>query len=188
MHSELVPGTTNVFRFPQERVERPTIDVLRELAPDVRLVLNLAEAFGFEAPDDRLRDQADAETAAYLAAQLPGSGLERSAMLADLEARAVNEAVTAARAALDAQRVAETARRAAKQGAERPDVFWGDGLEERAGAVNDRAVLLTLQAHTLAELAEGAARAVGFARRQETWSPRDHAAEDNMLIAMAAAR
>ena len=33
----------NVLRFPIERRARPTLDLLREIAPDVREVLNIAD-------------------------------------------------------------------------------------------------------------------------------------------------
>ena len=63
MRAELLPGVTNVVRFPVERRARPTLELLREIAPDVREVLAMADALGVEAPDPRLRDEADAEMA-----------------------------------------------------------------------------------------------------------------------------
>ena len=55
MRVELLPGMTNVVRFPVERRARPTLELLRGIAPDVREVLNLAEAFGMEMPLPDLR-------------------------------------------------------------------------------------------------------------------------------------
>jgi hypothetical protein len=45
VHIELVSGTTNVIRFPVAQRIIPTLDLLHEIAPDVRVVLNLVDAF-----------------------------------------------------------------------------------------------------------------------------------------------
>jgi len=50
MSVELLSGMTNVVRFPVERRARPTLELLRGIAPDVREVMNVAEAFGMERP------------------------------------------------------------------------------------------------------------------------------------------
>lgn len=71
MRIELLPGMTNVVRFPVERRARATLELLRGIAPDVREVLSLAEAFGIEPPVHDLRERADAATADYIAAQVP---------------------------------------------------------------------------------------------------------------------
>ena len=60
MRIELLPGMTNVVRFPVERRARATLELLRGIAPDVREVLSLAEAFGIEPPVHDLRERADA--------------------------------------------------------------------------------------------------------------------------------
>ena len=36
MRWELLPGTGNVYRFPVELAAKPTSDLLRSVAPDVR--------------------------------------------------------------------------------------------------------------------------------------------------------
>ena len=74
----------NVLRFPIERRASPTLDLLREIAPDVREVLNIAEAFGMEPPAHGLREQVDAATAKHIASQVPTGGAGRAAMLAEL--------------------------------------------------------------------------------------------------------
>lgn len=163
MRIELLPGMTNVVRFPIELRTRPTLEHMRDIAPDVREVLNLAEQFGMEPPFPDLREQTDRTTAEYIALQLPADGPERAAMLRDLEEPVVRRAIEACRAARDAS-VASAAEPA-----------W------------ERAVVLTLEAHARVEEAEGVARAVAFARRGETWLPRDHAAETDALIALGAA-
>jgi len=67
MRVELLPGGKNVLRFPIERRARPTLGLLREIAPDVREVLNIAEAFGMEPPAHGLREHVDAATAGHIA-------------------------------------------------------------------------------------------------------------------------
>jgi hypothetical protein len=47
MWVELLPCLTNVVRFPIERRARPSLALLRELAPDVRRVFNI-EVFDLE--------------------------------------------------------------------------------------------------------------------------------------------
>jgi len=164
MRIELLPGMTNVVRFPVELRIRPTLEHMRDIAPDVREVLNLAEQFGMEPAFLDLREETDAATAEYIALQLPADGPERAAMLRDLEAPVVRRAIEACRTARDVS-VASAA----------------------ADAAGERVVVLMLEAHTRVEEAEGVARAVGFARRGERWLPRDHAAETDALIALGAA-
>ena len=65
MRIEMLPGLTNVIRFPVERRARPTLELLREIAPDPREVGNVAEAFGLDYPVSGLRDAADASTAGH---------------------------------------------------------------------------------------------------------------------------
>lgn len=164
MRIEFLPGMTNVVRFPLELRTRPTLEHMRDIAPDIREVLNLAEQFGMEPPLPDLREQTDRTTAEYIALQLPADGPERAAMLRDLEKPVVRRAIEACRTARDAS-VASAAAEAA----------W------------ERAVVLMLEAHARVEEAEGVARAVAFARRGETWLPRDHAAATDALIALGAA-
>jgi hypothetical protein len=44
MRVELMAGTTNVVRFPGELREEPSLELLREIVPDVRTMPALAEA------------------------------------------------------------------------------------------------------------------------------------------------
>ena len=64
MRIELLTGTTNVMRFPVERRARPTLDLLREIEPDVREVLQVAESFQLPLPGAELRDAVDEEVMA----------------------------------------------------------------------------------------------------------------------------
>ena len=65
MSVKLLSGMTNVLRFPVERCARPTLELLRGMAPDVREVMNMAEAFGMERPPPDLRERADIATAEH---------------------------------------------------------------------------------------------------------------------------
>ena len=66
MRIELLTGTTNVMRFPVERRARPTLDLLREIEPDVREVLQVAESFQLPLPGAELRDAVDEEVAEHI--------------------------------------------------------------------------------------------------------------------------
>ena len=68
MHWELLPGASNVYRFPVELVAKPTADLLRSVAPDVREVSLVAEAFGFEEPPTEVRNASDRAMAERIAA------------------------------------------------------------------------------------------------------------------------
>jgi hypothetical protein len=57
MRIELLSGETNVLRFPVEQRARPTLELLRDLAPDVREVLAVAEAYGLDMPVNDLQDR-----------------------------------------------------------------------------------------------------------------------------------
>ena len=73
MRIELLPGETNVLRFPVEQRARPTLELLRDLAPDVREVLAVAEAYGLDMPVNDLRDRVDLSTAEHIANQVPAA-------------------------------------------------------------------------------------------------------------------
>ena len=182
MRIELLPGMTNVVRFPVERRARPTLGLLREIAPDVREVLNLSDAFAMETPAPDLRARTDAATAEHIAANAPAAPSKLVAFLNDLEAIAVNRAIRACREAHDAALEAVDAQQlllAAQTGG----TSWIEPLQEKAEARTERAAVLLLAAHAHAEQAEGVARAVALARRREPWAPRDIAAEMDFLLA-----
>jgi hypothetical protein len=112
MRAELLPGMTNVVRFPVERRARPRLELLREMAPDVREMLAMADAIGVEAADPRLRDEADAEMAEWIVNQVPPAGPERAAMLAGCREEALARAISACRAVHDASLQLTDARQA----------------------------------------------------------------------------
>ena len=57
-------------------------------------------------------------------------------------------------------------------------------LEQRADDRTAGAAALLLEAHELSERAEGAVRAIGIARRGETWTPFDLQAEATALFGL----
>ena len=68
MRWELLPGTGNVYRFPVELAAKPTADLLRSVAPDVREVSLVAEAFGLDEPPIEIRTASDRTMAERIAA------------------------------------------------------------------------------------------------------------------------
>jgi hypothetical protein len=60
-------GTSNVVRFPVELVARPTSDLLRGVAPDVREVSLVAESFGLDQPPMEVRNASDRAMAERIA-------------------------------------------------------------------------------------------------------------------------
>jgi hypothetical protein len=183
MRVELLPGMSNVIRFPVELRALSTLELLRDIAPDVREVLNLVEAFGMEVPMLDLRERADAATAEYIGNQVPTHGQERDGMLRVLQDEAVAPAVAAARAAHDASVEAAEAQQVLLH-AQMAEHFWIDPLRERAERLTERAALLLVEAHVRSEEAEGAVRAVRLALRGEPWTPRDLAAEMEELLGL----
>ena len=174
-------------RFPVERRARPTLELLRELAPGVREVLAMADALGVEAPDPRLRDEADAEMAEWIVNQVPPARPERAAMLASCREEALARAISACRAVHDASLHLTDARltlvRAQTEGG-----YWITPLRERVETLTEQIGLLLLTAHARAEEAEGIVRAVDLARSGQPWTPFDvRAATDWLIEAHAAA-
>jgi hypothetical protein len=182
MRIELLPCMTNVVRFPVERRAQPTLDLLRDIAPDVREVLNLAEAFAMEAPARDLRARTDAATAEHIANNAPTTLATLEAFLADLEAIAVRRAIAACRNAHDASLAAANAQRVLLD-ARTAGSFWIEPLQEEAETRTERAAVLLLAARAHVEQAERVARAVALARQREPWTPRDTAAEMGFLLA-----
>jgi hypothetical protein len=183
---ELLPGTTNVIHFPVEPRRSTSLATLRDMAPDCREVLNLADAFGLEAPFDALRERTEEETARFIALQTPPRGPARAAMLKAMEEQAMRRALDACRQADGARRAARAAVDALACAEAGIGQFWLDGLRQKVGLLAEQAAILLLQAHERCEEAEGVARAVGFAREDQTWFPRNHDDETDALIAMGA--
>ena len=177
MRIELLPGLTNVVRFPVERRASPTLDLLREIAPDPREVGNVAEAFGLDYPIVGLRDAADADTAEYIHGHVPDDpGKARQAALRELLEPLLIQAVTACRDAHDAAVAASEAQQQLVH-AQTTGSFWIEPITQRADKLSGRAAELLVQAH----LRYGGNRRRGAGRADrgagEAWAPIDRDAE-----------
>src|SRR6516165_2377956 len=184
MSVELLSGMTNVVRFPVERRARPMLELLRGIAPDVREVLNVAEAFGMERPVPDLRARAHVATAEHSANQIPAAGAERERLLGEMLDPINAATIASSRAAHDAWLEAASAEEVLVR-ARQAGHFPGEALEERAAALARRAAERLLVAHMRTEEAEGVARAVGLARSGEAWQPRDVRREAEELFSFA---
>ena len=187
MTYEVLDGTTNVVRFPIEERARPSIELMRDIRPDVRVLLANAETFGFEAPSPMLRSLADRETACHIEASLSQGELPLAEFVAALLEPLVQRAVTASRDAIKASRDTEAAQRLATAAVVggHSDAEW---LQQRADAAALRTVEMGLIAHSFAEEVEGASRAINLARQGVTWTPRSSAAESDEWMAALAHR
>jgi len=168
---ELMPGLTNVLRFPVEERVAPSMDVVHGIQPDVREVLQVCEGFFLELPDPEHANQVDAETADYIAEQvLPLAPPERGPALDDLLRPMVATAVEACR------RANQVGKRAVAAGerlamAQASGGQWLGLLERDADGLLSQSAELLVLAHRRCQEAHGVSRAVGMARRGETWMP-----------------
>lgn len=172
MNIELLPGLTNVIRFPLEQRVRPSILLVHEIAPDIREVLMIAEAFQLDGYNPDLTDATDRETGAHIAVQLlPAAPQDRiaalEALLAPVVERAVEVCRQAHRASLQAVDAQQKLHRAKTEGG-----FWMEPLEERAEALTRHAAESLLAAYARCQEAWGVDRAVRLARQGEAWRPR----------------
>jgi len=171
MQIELLPGLDNVIRFPVEQRARPTLGLVREIAPDSREVSLVALSFGLEEPSPGLRDRVDRETAEHiLNAVSPEPGEARTVELNGMLAPLVRAAVAACQASHDASHLLRSAQERALA-AEGFGNLWADQLRSRADEWSLHSAEVLLAAHARCEEVEGAARAVGMALRGETWAP-----------------
>jgi hypothetical protein len=128
MRIELVAGATNVVRFPVERRVRPTMDLLRELAPDVREAMNVAESFGLSMPEHDARHTADAEMADHIMNHVrPEPGPQRRASLEALLEPMIVRAVAACRTAHEAALMATEAQQRMVDAQSQGCCVGGDG-------------------------------------------------------------
>ena len=185
MRIELLPGLTNVVRFPVERRAAPTLDLLRQIAPDVREVLAIAEGAQLDLPPHDLRDLVDEETAARIASHVPvGPRAERETLLAEMIEPLLAAAIRACRDAHDMSLEMVEAQRVLLTAQTEHGHAWVEPLRRHADELTGRTAALLLLAHTRAEEAEGAARAVGIARRREPWTRRDIHADMEAMLAV----
>jgi hypothetical protein len=177
MDDVLDPGT-NVVRFPSGRAARPLMERVCEVEPDVWDVLFAADSLGLDLPAAALRDRVDEETARHIAEQvLPLALCERRLALDGLVAAVAAVAAAALRACADAAWASGHCTAALRdvEQARREGGHWMDPLEERAEVLRLQAGTLLVLAYRRCQEAHGVARAVGLARRGESWTPYDAA-------------
>ena len=173
MNIEMLPGLTNVIRFPVEQRARPSYGLMTEIEPDIREVMNVAEAFGLEGVDPALKDATDQETARYLAEQvLPIAGPDLGAVLDGLLAPAVERAIEACRSA-HASSVRTVAAQQRLHGAKLAGPSWLEPLEERADTSTRETAELLVVASARCQEVRGMKRAIDMARNGEPWTPYD---------------
>ena len=185
MKIELIPGLSNVVRFPVEDRVVPSMDLLNQIGPDPDEVAAVAESFQLDEGDPDLQDATDRETARHIAEQILPLGLDANALkrrLAELLDPVVGRAVLACRehgkVAKAAYAAHEVALKAKTEGG-----YWLEPLEEKAATLTEAAARLFLEAAARLRIARGVSRAVGFARRGEPWVPYDPAQDTREWLA-----
>jgi hypothetical protein len=182
MRRELMPGTRNVVRFPVELVAKPTSDLLRSVAPDVREVSLVAESFGLAVPPTEVRNGADramAERIAATACWPEDARAKRAAieaMLKPLVERALRMCREAREAGLRSDDAAE------KFVSELEGGYWLKPLKDASDYWAMESARRLIEAYAAGEVAFGAERAVGFAMRGEAWRPFDPQEEAEALF------
>ncbi|USQ74107.1 hypothetical protein NF552_22130 (plasmid) [Roseomonas mucosa] len=164
--------TAKVVRFPLLRVLPAKEAEAHEAVPDVRVVLQVAEAFQLEAPGPGLRERAEAAVAAHVEANVPPErGARREAALRDLLMDYMSRAEAARLVSDEAWAASEVAQaRVVELSQHRGD----SGLEvllRRADEQSGEAARLLLEAYELSVQASAAATVVRLARHGETWRP-----------------
>jgi hypothetical protein len=183
MPTDLKSAASNVVRFPVEEVGRPTLELMRALAPDLRTIDMVANAYGLELPEPEFRDRVDAEAAEHILNHVDSDpGAHRLQQLTAMLEPVVKAAVEAARVSRRGWGALGEGRRQLAR-AKSESGFWLQALEERLDAQERQAAEATITAHLRAEEAEGVARAVSLARSGQAWTPRDVAAEMDVLLA-----
>ena len=189
MRWELLPGSSNVYRFPVEIVAKPTADLLRSVAPDVREVSLVAEAFGLEEPPMDVRNASDRAMAERIAATTCWPKDARAkraaieAMLKPLVERALRMCREAREAGLRSDDAAEKFVSTELEGG-----YWLKPLKDASDYGAMAWARRLIDAYAAAEVALGAERAVGCARRGEVWRPFDVREEAEALLFGAARR
>src|ERR1700683_62189 len=150
----------NVIRFPVELRAKPSIDLLIDVAPDLREVELIAAAFGFEAPDPEGRRRADRAMAERIAAMdLPIDRQERraalNAILKPLVDRAVAACAQARQASLRSEADNEKFAKGQMEGG-----YWLAPLREAADYWAVEAARLQIVAHEAAQIGYRVGRAI----------------------------
>jgi hypothetical protein len=189
MRWELLPGWSNVYRFPVELVAKPTADLLRSVAPDVREVSLVAEAFGLEEPPMEIRNASDRAMAERIAATTcwPEDATAKRAALEAMLKPLVERALRMCRESREAGLRSDDATEKFVS-AELDGGYWLRPLRDASDYWAMESARRLIDAYAAAELALGAERAVGFATRGEAWRPFDVGDEAEALFFGAARR
>ena len=183
MNIELLPGLTNVVRFPLEQRVAPSMELIAVIEPDVREVLRVGESFFIELPEHDLRERVDAETARYVAEHvLPLAPAERGPALDELLRPVVARAIAACRRADQVSQRAFEAQRHLLEMRTEHGACEGP-VQRNADAFLQEAAELLILAHRRCQEAHGVDRAVGMARRDEAWTPDSVESATEWLIA-----
>jgi hypothetical protein len=178
---ELIFVGGNVIRFPVELRARPSIALVLDLAPDLQEVTLIAEAFGLEAPDPDIRDDADRSMVKRIALTIfPVNADEQGNTLGAMSKPMIERALAAC---IDARQAALLADEAGEKLA--AGGYWLAPLEAAHEAQAIEAARLQIIAHEATQQAIGADRAVGFAKRGEPWRPFDVHEEAEVLFSGA---
>jgi len=183
MRWELLPGSSNVYRFPVELVAKPTADLLRSVAPDVREVSLIAEAFGLEEPPMEVRNASDRAMAERIAATTcwPEDAKAKRAALEAMPKPLVERALRMCREAREAGLRSDDAAEKFVS-AELEGGYWLKPLKDASDYWAMESARRLIDAYAAAEVALGAERAVGFALRGEAWRPFDVREEAEALF------
>ena len=185
----IAAGNGERFRFPVELAAKPTTDLLRSVAPDVREVSLVAEAFGLDEPPIGIRNGADRAMAERIAATTCWPEDARAkraaieAMLKPLVERALRMCREAREAGSRSDDAAEKFVSAELEGG-----YWLKPLKDASDYWAMELARRLIDAYAAAEEALGAERAVGFAMRGEAWRPFDLQEEAEALFFGAARR
>ena len=186
MSNDFNSGGAQLIRFPVELVARPTTDLLRSLAPDVRQVSLVAEAFGLDEPPLEVRHDADRAMAERIAMTTcwpedKNAALEK--MLKPLVERAIRLCREAREAGKRSDEAAEKFVTAQLAGG-----YWLKPLEDASDARAFEWASRLIDAYAASEAALGAARAVSMAILGEAWRPFDLNEEVEVALLGAASR
>jgi hypothetical protein len=182
-------GGGQVIRFPVELVARPTTDLLWSLAPDIRHVSLVAEAFGLDEPPFEIRDDADRAMAERIAMTScwPEDANAKRAALEKMLKPLVERAIRLCRQSLEAgKRSDEAADKFVT--AELTGGYWLQPLEEMSDARAVAWAKSLIEAYAASQEALGSSRAVSMAIRGETWRPFVVSEELEILMLGAAGR
>jgi hypothetical protein len=182
MRIALMAGTTNVVRFPVEQRAKPSLDLLRDIAPDLREISLVAEAFGLDEPSGGIRDVADRKMAERIASgEWPAASEERAAALDAILKPLVERAVVVCRTAHKAAAVSDDAAEAFVNAQGRGG-YWLSPLEDASNRRATEAAEFLIDAYVATQEAFGAARAIRMAKCGEEWRPFDVEAAANELF------